>query len=180
MADWIPSREAELVPLANKWIAELEKPANQTAWGWDAAECTETIAALSAYVSADALFQEDDSTHNRIAKNEAKDAAVRALRSFAETSIRYNKKMPDEDKASFSVHLADKHPTPHPVPQSRPVIAGMRALGGFQIEIRVHDEHAPDSRAILPGCNGCLANYAWNAERITDYEQLKETKLPPR
>ena len=180
MADWIPKREAELAALANKWIAALEKPENQTLWAWDPDECTATGAALAAFVAAGSLFQEDDSIHNRIARNEAKVIAVRALRDFADTSILHNKKMPDEDRVYFGVHLPDKTPTPHPVPGSRPVIAGMKALGGFQIEIRVHDEHTPDSRAILPGCNGCLAYYAYGSERITGYALRKETKLLTR
>ena len=34
-------------------------------------------------------------------------------------------------------------------------------LGGFRIEIHFHDEHTPDKRAILSGCNGCLLGYTW-------------------
>ena len=180
MAEWLPTKEADLVNLVKKWIPALGDSAKQTLYGWYAGECAETAEKLEAYAAADTAFQADDSTANRIAKNNAKTEAVAAMRDFAAGSIRNNKKMHDEDKVYFGIHLADKNPTPHPAPVSRPVIAGLRALGGFQTEIRVHDEHAPDSRAILKGCNGCLLSYAWGTQRITDYALLRETKLITR
>ena len=178
--DWVPTREAELADLAQRWITGVSDAAKQNAFGWEAAECTAVAGLLNAYVTGEAAYAEDDSTAKRIARDNAKTAAVAAMRDFAAGSIRNNKKMHDEDKVYFGIHLPDKTPTRHPAPQSRPVFAGLKPLGGFRIEIHFHDEHTPDKRAILSGCNGCLLCYTWGPERIIDYTLLVKTVLMTR
>ena len=178
--DWIPKREADLMNLGQRWITDLADTAKRTAYGWDAAECTEVTAHLTAFAAAETAYAQSDSTAHRIARDNARAPAVAAMRDFASSSIRYNKRMPDEDKAYYGIHLADKIPTRHSAPNSRPVFAGIAPLGGFRAEIHFHDEHAPDSRAVLPGCNGCLLYYGWGAERITGYALLTSTVLMTR
>ncbi|MDR2071319.1 MAG: hypothetical protein LBP81_07905 [Treponema sp.] len=60
------------------------------------------------------------------------------------------------------------------------MISGLKALGGFRAEIRFQDENTPDSRVIPCGCNGCLLNYIWGPEKITDYTALAQTRLMTR
>jgi hypothetical protein len=56
-------------------------------------------------------------------------------------------------------------------------ITNLKALGGFQVEIRFQDEAAPNSHAIPYGYNGCLLNYTVGTEKLTDYAALTQTKL---
>jgi hypothetical protein len=42
------------------------------------------------------------------------------MRDFANSSIRFNKKMPDEDKLVYGIHPADTTPTHHGMSASQP------------------------------------------------------------
>jgi hypothetical protein len=74
------------------WKAGLSVAANVTAFGWNQAEVTEALDAVDAFLTARAAYEADDSTKNRMAKDEAK----AAMRDFANTSIRFNRLMRDE------------------------------------------------------------------------------------
>jgi hypothetical protein len=89
--DWLPSREQDLVDLCQKWKVGLENQANVTNFGWKQAEVTETLTAVTAFLTARTTYEEIDSTSNRMAKDEAKDAAKSTMRDFANSNIRYNK-----------------------------------------------------------------------------------------
>jgi hypothetical protein len=47
-----------------------------------------------------------------MAKDEAKEAAKSAMRDFANSKIRYNKQMTDEDKLVYGIRPVDKTATP--------------------------------------------------------------------
>jgi hypothetical protein len=102
------------------------------------------------------------------------------MRDFANSSVRYNRKMSDEQKSRLGIHIKDATPTAVDIPRTRPVIAEQQSLGGFRERLRVHDETTPESRAVPSGCNGCLINYAWGPERITDYTARTGAKLLTR
>ncbi|MDR2510420.1 MAG: hypothetical protein LBC77_07245 [Spirochaetaceae bacterium] len=178
--DWLPRREADFANLARRWVSEITSAANQTAFGWNNTDCVETAGAASAYISAQEAYEAANSSANRIARDNAKKAAVAAMRSFASTSIRFNKKMRDEDKAYYGLHIADKTPTRRGSPHTAPVFAGVRALGSFRVEIHFHDESTPDSRAIPSDYNGCLLCYHFAEERTSDYTLLEHTALMTR
>ncbi|MDR2471690.1 MAG: hypothetical protein LBD09_06240 [Treponema sp.] len=178
--DWIPTRDADLVNLAKRWILDLMSTTKQTAYGWDPAECAACTPDLGTYAAAQKNYEDDNSTANRIVRDNARHAAVAAMRDFAASSIRHNKKMQDQEKAWYGVHIADKIPTRRPVPATRPVFAGPKPLGGFRVEFPFHDENTPDSRAILAGCNGCVLLYRWGQDRVTDYELLAHSVLMTR
>jgi hypothetical protein len=118
--DWLPSREQDLADLCQKWKAGLENPANVTNFGWKQAEVTETLAKVTAFLTAREAYEEVDSTANRMAKDEAKDAAKSAMRDFANSSIRYNKQMKDEDKLVYGIRPVDRTAPPAGVPESYP------------------------------------------------------------
>jgi hypothetical protein len=118
--DWLPSREQDLADLCQKWKTGLENPANVTAFDWKQAEVTEVLAALDAFLAARTAYEETDSTKNRVIKDEAKDAVKDAMRDFANTSIRYNKQMKDEDKLFYGIRTADHTPTPVTEPETYP------------------------------------------------------------
>jgi hypothetical protein len=118
--DWLPSREQDLADLCQKWKTGLENPANITNFGWNQAEVTETLAKITAFLTARTAYEEVDSTANRMAKDEAKEAAKSAMRDFANSSIRYNKQMKDEDKLVYGIRPVDRTPTTAGVPESYP------------------------------------------------------------
>jgi hypothetical protein len=118
--DWLPSREQDLADLCQKWKAGLENAANVTAFGWKQAEVTEVLGKVTAFLTARAAYEETDSTKNRMAKDEAKDAAKTAMRDFANGSIRFNKQMTPEDKQVYGIHPRDATQTGGSEPESYP------------------------------------------------------------
>ena len=118
--DWLPSREQDLADLCQKWKAGLDNQAHITNFGWKQAEVTETLAKVSAFLTARAAYEEIDSTANRMVKDEAKAAAKSAMRDFANSSIRYNKQMKDEDRLVYGIRPVDRTATPAGEPESYP------------------------------------------------------------
>jgi hypothetical protein len=118
--DWLPSREQDLADLCQKWETGLENQANVTNFGWKQPEVTEALAKVTAFLTARAAYEEVDSTANRMAKDEAKDAAKSAMRDFANFAIRFNKQMRDEDKLVYGIRPVDRTPTSAGAPESYP------------------------------------------------------------
>jgi hypothetical protein len=120
MADWIPTREQDLVDLCQKWAAALGDSAKVTAYGWEQAEITEVSGKVNAFLTKRADYEADNSTAKRVAKDEAKEDAKDAMRDFANSSIRFNKKMRDEDKLFYGIRLPDRTVTAGAAPESYP------------------------------------------------------------
>jgi hypothetical protein len=118
--DWIPHREQDLADLCQKWKTGLENPANTTNFDWKQTEVAEALSKVSAFLTARAAYEEVNSTANRMAKDEAKDEAKSAMRDFANTSIRFNKLMNDEDKLVYGIRPPDRTATPAGEPASYP------------------------------------------------------------
>jgi hypothetical protein len=55
-----------------------------------------------------------------LAKNEAKNTLVRALRTYVQGYIARNPVVTDEDKEQMDLPPRDTTPTPHPAPEARP------------------------------------------------------------
>jgi hypothetical protein len=55
-------------------------------------------------MTARETYKEDNSGKNRLTKDEAKKMEKAALREFANTSIRYNKLMTEEQKREYGIH----------------------------------------------------------------------------
>jgi hypothetical protein len=64
-SDWVPTKEQDLVDLAQKWIIVLTDTAKQTAFGWDVADCTETAGKITAFLTARSAYEADNSTARR-------------------------------------------------------------------------------------------------------------------
>jgi hypothetical protein len=118
--DWLPGKEQDLVDLCIRWRIGLGDPTVVAAFGWDQVDVTVTLAALDAFLSARMAYKQDNSTRNRRIKDEAKEVAKRTMRGFANTSIRYNKLMKEEDKEYYGIHTHDPIPTPNPKPTTFP------------------------------------------------------------
>jgi hypothetical protein len=118
--NWLPDREQDFADLCRKWKTGQENPANVAAFGWIQTEVTATLAAINGFLTARTTYEDDNSSRNRLAKDEAKEAAKSAMRDFANTSIRYNKRMKEEDKRYYGLHTPDPIPTPIPAPATYP------------------------------------------------------------
>jgi hypothetical protein len=118
--DWLPKREQDFVDLCLKWKAALEDPTVIAAFGWDQTEVTAVLAMIIAFLAAWTAYQQDDSSRNRLVKDETLETAGTLMRDFANSSIRYNKKMKEEDKRYYGIHTPDPTPTPVPKPETYP------------------------------------------------------------
>jgi hypothetical protein len=78
------------------------------------------VGKITAFLTVRTAYETDNSTGNRIAKDEAKGEMVDAMKEFANSSIRFNKKMHDEDKLVYGIHPVDTTPTYHGTPTSQP------------------------------------------------------------
>jgi hypothetical protein len=135
-SDWVPTREQDLVDLAGKWKLALEDSAKVTAFGWVGAEVTEVLGKITAFLTARAAYEADDSSAKRLAKDESKEEAVDAMRDFANSSIRFNKRMDDPAKLVFGIHPKDTTPTAHAPPVSQPDTAVENTPNHFEHKVR--------------------------------------------
>ena len=116
--DYIPTTEGELLPFAkNLYACAL---ANFARWSVPGPQ-TMLETAVTAFETAFAAYQEPN--HGKVdtlAKNEAKDALIHALRVYVQGYIARNPLVTDGDKERMGMPLHDTTPTPHPVPEVRP------------------------------------------------------------
>jgi hypothetical protein len=117
---WFPTREQDLVELCEKWHIGLGVPANILGFGWRQAEVDGTLGKIDGFLAARTAYEDTDSTKNRLIKDEAKEEAERAMRDFANSSIRYNPLMRPEDKLIYGIHPADHTLTTGKEPGSYP------------------------------------------------------------
>jgi hypothetical protein len=143
--DWIPTREQDLVDLCGKWTVILGDPAKITTYDWDQTECTEVLGKTNGFLTARTVYEADDSSAKRLAKDEAKGEAVNAMREFANSSIRYNKKMPDDAKLDMGIRPADALLTTHSVPASQPETVVENTTNHFEQKIRALNRGRNDS-----------------------------------
>ncbi|MDR2093487.1 MAG: hypothetical protein LBP58_09295 [Azoarcus sp.] len=118
--DWVPSSEDGLIKLIAVWSTKLSNTSTQTAYGWVAAECTATIATITAFNTAYTTYHTTPTQINRMAKDEAKKTLITALRKFAAERIRSNSKMTPPQRLELGVTTRDTVPTPIPVPHDGP------------------------------------------------------------
>jgi hypothetical protein len=157
-SDWVPTREQDLVDLVEKWKMGLSDTAKQTAFGWDQTECAEVVGKITAFLTARTAYATDNSTGNRIAKDETKGEMVDAMRDFANSSIRFNKKMRDEDKLVYGIHPADTTPTYHGTPTSQPDTEVENTRNHFEHLVRaINHERGDHSKPV----DAYGVRYAW-------------------
>ncbi|MDR2178114.1 MAG: hypothetical protein LBP20_08775 [Treponema sp.] len=175
-SDWIPTREQDLVDLAGKWKAVLSDPAKQTAYGWDAAECAAVTAKIDTFFTARSAYEANNSTANRIAKDEAKGEMIDAMRDFANTAIRFNKRIPEEVKNGLGIHQADTTPTTHAPPTSQPEAVVENTVNHFEHKIRALNRGRNDSSKPADAYG---VRYAWQVggERPAKGEDLPKSKF---
>jgi hypothetical protein len=176
MADWIPTREQDLVDLCVKWKAELEDPAKITAFGWDQAEVTAVLGKIDGFLTARSAYEADNSSAKRLAKDEAKEEAVDGMRDFANSSIRFNKKMNDAQKLVFGIQPGDKTMTSHGTPTSQPDTVVENTVNHFEHKVKAFN-HETGGGAKPADAYG--VRYAWQVggEKPVSAEALPKSKF---
>ena len=110
------------------------------------------------------------------AKNNAHKRAIAFVRPLVAQFLMFPP-VTDEDRVAMALHNHDKTHTPIGARLTRALLSLVKALGGFQLELRFHDENSPHSHAIPYGCKGCMLHYTWGDEKVTDYAQLTKSVL---
>jgi hypothetical protein len=174
--DWIPGREQDIVDLCKKWKRTLKDPAKAAAYGWDADDAAAVLAMISAFLTAREAYEADNSTARRLAKDEAKEKAIDAMRDFANTSIRFNKKMDDVAKLDMGIHPQDTTPTHHAPPKSQPDIVVENTSNHFQHRIRALN---PETGKASKPADAYGVRYAWQVGggRPASGEDLPKSKF---
>ena len=124
MADWLPRREQDFNELCEYWAQALMDTAKMNAFAWDAAECTRVAGIITSYTAAWHEYHSADTSANRLAKDELKAQAEEAMRDFAHTGIRHNKRMTDAERLPFGIRPGDGTPSPDTEPVSWPEAEG--------------------------------------------------------
>ncbi|MHC6202137.1 hypothetical protein ACYULU_02970 [Breznakiellaceae bacterium SP9] len=177
--DWIPAREQDLVDLAGKWVLTLADPDKQTAYSWDAAECGIAAVKVSAFLNARTEYETDDSSGKRASKNQTKNAMVHVMRDFANTSIRFNKKMDDADKLFLGIRPLDTTNTSHGTPTSQPITEVVNSANHFEHKVRALNTLTGGTSKPDDAC-GVLFGWQVGGERPAVGSDLLKTKYSRR
>jgi hypothetical protein len=175
--DFIPSRDAEF----DGWLVNLTAyvDAKVTAGTWTHIPADKATVLKGHNTDWHTAYSKTLGPHTPVdteAKNDARKAAEAFARQFVAQYLKFDP-VTNEDRTAMNLHNRDTTHTAIGTPTTRALITDLKALGGFQVEIRFQDEATPNSRAIPYGCNGGLLNFTWGAEKSTDYALLKDTKL---
>jgi hypothetical protein len=169
--DWIPKREQDFVDLCEKWIAVLLDPVKVAEYGWVQAECDAVADTIHTFLTARNAYETDNSSANRLTKDEARENAVNAMRDFANASIRFNKKMDDAAKLAMGVHPQDTTPTIHGRPTSQPDTVVENTVNHFEHKVKALN-HATNKAGKPADAYG--VRYAWQVggERPASGEKI--------
>jgi hypothetical protein len=148
--DYIPKTDGDLMVFArnlNTYAAEnYEK--------WKVPSSADFLEALiTTYDSVLAVF--NDPNHGKVDtknKNDAKNALVKALRTYIQGYITRNPLVTDEDKEKMSLPLRDTTPTAHPVPEERPETEAVpQGKGTHRVTAINPDTHNKDKPRLVTG-----------------------------
>ncbi|GHU02262.1 hypothetical protein FACS1894147_03770 [Spirochaetia bacterium] len=178
--DFIPARDAEF----DGWLANLTGYVDGKVTGgqWTHIPADKVAALKQHNTDWHAAYVKTLGPHTAVdteAKNDQRKAAEGFVRPFVQQYLRFDP-VTNEDRTAMNLHNRDTTNTAIGVPASRSLIIDLRSLGGFQVEIRFQDEATPESHAIPYGDNGCLLNFTWGTEKVTDYAALTQTQLMTR
>jgi hypothetical protein len=174
--DWIPTREQDLVDLCGKWVTVLADTVKITAYGWEQADCMAVLGMVNGFLIVRSAYEADNSSVKRLAKDEAKDEAVDAMRDFANSSIRFNKKMDDPAKLVMGIHLKDRTPTVHGTPTSQPDTVVENTLNHYEHRVRALN-HATRDAHKPPDAYGVRYTWQVGGEKPASGADLPKSKF---
>jgi hypothetical protein len=101
------------------WQRILGDPVKIALYDWPTRACAEVLAKIAEFFTALADYDKDSTHGKRIAKVRQRSEAEQSMRSFANSFVRYNKKMDDADKLSLGIRPRSKSrmTLPDPVDQ---------------------------------------------------------------
>jgi hypothetical protein len=175
--DYIPSRDAEF----DGWLANLTGYVDTKTTGgtWTHIPAVKVTDLKQHTADWHAAYAKTLGPHTSVdteEKNDQRKAAEGFVRPFIQQYLKFDP-VNNEDRTAMNLHNKDTTHTNIGKPTTRALITDLKTLGGFRVEIRFQDETTPDSHAIPYGCNGCLLNFTWGPEKVTDYAALTQTKL---
>ncbi|GHU28626.1 hypothetical protein FACS1894172_02410 [Spirochaetia bacterium] len=180
--DYIPTRDADF----DGWFENLRKYVTEKSSGqnsmWIHIPQEKITAFAELYTTWHTAYGKTIAPHTSVdteAKNRARKAAIVFIRPFVAQFLKFDP-VTNEDRMSMRIHNRDTIHSTIGIPTTRPVISDIRPLGGFQVVLRFQDEATPARKAVPYGYNGCLLNFTWGAERVTDYAALTQTQLMTR
>ncbi|MDR1399267.1 MAG: hypothetical protein LBJ41_05030 [Treponema sp.] len=177
--DWIPSRELDVIELCLKWKAVLEDPVKVAAYGWDPTALAVVLAMIGGFLAAYESYRMDDSSVNRIAKNKAKEKCIDEMRDFANSSVRFNKKMEEVDKVQLGISSRKTTITHHPTPTARPDIVVENTRSHFEHRILALN---PNNRKTSKPDDVYGVRYGWQVggDKPTSGDYLPKAKFNRR
>jgi hypothetical protein len=156
--DWIPPTEDELVVLQEKWDEDLPKGPLETAYGWNATECLNTVEKIETFFTARKAYKNVDSSANRLDKDEKKAKSIKAMRDFANSSIRFNKRMTDAQKLRYGISAPDDTKTSHGVPKHQPETEVQNTKNRFEHRVSAINV---DTRTAVKPDDAYGVRYGW-------------------
>ncbi|MDR1325660.1 MAG: hypothetical protein LBK00_06455 [Treponema sp.] len=178
--DSVPSRDAEF----DGWLENLTSYVNtKTSSGaWTHIPPAKVTALSQHNTDWHTAYAKTLGAHTTVDTEEKKDqrkAVEGFVRPFIQQYLKFDP-VTNEDRTAMNLHNRDATHSPIEKPTTRALITSLKALGGFQVEVRFQDEATPDSHAIPYGCNGCLLHFVWGPEKVTDYAAFSHTQLMTR
>jgi hypothetical protein len=154
--NWIPSQEQAYMDLCNDWGIILSNEANRIRFGWNDQESNAVCDIISTYLDARAEYKRDDSTTNKITRDRTRKEAVKVMRKFANTSVRFNDKMTEEVLSKLGIKLRDKTRTPVGEPVGK-AIPEFILTDPYQLTVRI--KHIEGTVADPRANYGCRIYY---------------------
>ena len=177
--DYIPAKDADF----DHWAKNFADYAVQMTTGsppeWTHIPAARVTGIVSSFRTWHAAYEATLVPHipaATILKNEERKKTEHLFRNFKEQYLDFEE-VTDAQRVNAGVPPKDTIPTPYEKPETVPLITKMEAIGGCQIRLHFKDEKAEKSRAVLPGCNGCLLTYTLADDPVEDKSLLNETRL---
>jgi hypothetical protein len=176
MADYIPRKDAELVPWSANFATQVAD--NAIAWNIPVEEVTDLQNATTSFARLQAQADSPAKTaiivaEKNVARTELK-AKIRALVNFRLK----NPIITDAQRIAMGLHVHDTTPTTVPVPKSRPEL-DIDVVDVRRLKILFHDMGS-SSKAKPYGVNGAVIAYAMLDAPPADPSALTRTALATR
>jgi hypothetical protein len=160
----------------NRWITWLSDAGKKTEFGWLADVCAKVILAIGNFLTARSEYEENRTPENRLIKDEKKEDAIDLMRDFANTSIRFNKKMTDADKLYMGIRPTDTTHTSHPAPVSQPNTDVLSTKNNYEHLVRSLNR---DTGNLSKPADAYGVRYAWQVggEKPVSGEDLPKSQF---
>jgi hypothetical protein len=169
--DWLYKNEAAFTLLCEVWKSILVVEANQTAYGWIKERCLAVISKIDAYLASLSMYRDAPTNANHHRKEDDKEAAETAIRSFARAYVRYNPAVPHEVLVQLNMVAPDEYKqAPTQIPEFGPsstVIATDRAPGYMRVRYEGAKPH---------GAIGCEIMWQVSVDVPADVESFTNSQ----